>query len=110
MFDKYFIRVAFAVTLSNNREANRWSQEKLAEQAGISRSFIGKLESASANPSVETMLKLSKALGLNLERFGRNLQANYDNVCKVLTGCAAKNGANALHLYIKRNNDPLRKI
>ncbi len=107
---KYFLPVAFAVTLSHNRHAKRFSQENLAKQAGISRAQIGKLENASANPSVETMLKLSKALSLNLERFGSQLQANYDNVCTVLDGRFAETGANALHLYTKLNNDPLRKI
>lgn len=106
---KYFLPVAFAMTLSYNRKAKRLSQDDLAKQAGISRSHIWKLENASTNPSVETMLKLSKAFSLDLERFGGQLQSNYTNVCKVLEGCAAETGAKALHLYIKLNNNPLRK-
>lgn len=109
MLDKYFMRVAFAVTLRRQRLDRRMSQEALAKEAGVSRSYIAKLEKASANPSVEMMLKINQGLNLDLGKFGSDVQATYNNAVKLLSGCYDKSGADALHRFITLNTDPHRK-
>ncbi|MDF3831942.1 helix-turn-helix transcriptional regulator [Cupriavidus basilensis] len=46
------------------REAHCWSQEALAEHAGLNRSYIGEIERGSAIASIVTVEKLAGALGV----------------------------------------------
>ncbi len=46
------------------REAHAWSQEELAEHAGLNRSYIGEIERGSAIASIVTVEKLAWALGV----------------------------------------------
>ena len=43
------------------------TQEQLAEKASIHPKFVGKIERALNKPSVDTLLKISKALDIKLE-------------------------------------------
>jgi len=45
-----------------------WSQQKLAEKAGLSLAVITKIEQGVAKrPSIQTMVKLADALGISLD-------------------------------------------
>ena len=45
-----------------------WSQQKLAEKAGLSLAVINKIEQGVAKrPSIKTMMKLADALGISLD-------------------------------------------
>ena len=45
-----------------------WSQQKLAEKAGLSLAVITKIEQGIAKrPSIQTMVKLADALGISLD-------------------------------------------
>lgn len=57
------------MTLKTSRSNKLMSQELLAENIKMSRSYIVKLERASATPSVSTMLRLSKGLGMGLAAY-----------------------------------------
>ncbi|MEN6459966.1 MAG: helix-turn-helix transcriptional regulator [Syntrophomonas sp.] len=49
------------------RSALGWSQFRLAEKAGISQSVISDIESGRRNnPSIKTLWKIAKALGVSL--------------------------------------------
>lgn len=48
------------------REARHWSQEQLAEQAGLNRSYIGEIERGSVIASVVTVEKLARALDVTI--------------------------------------------
>jgi len=49
------------------RTALGWSQFRLAEKAGVSQSAIGDIESGRRNnPSIKTLWRISKALGVSL--------------------------------------------
>jgi transcriptional regulator with XRE-family HTH domain len=43
-----------------------FSQEKLAEKAGLSTVFISRIERGVESPSVDNLVKISKALGVRL--------------------------------------------
>lgn len=57
----------FAKRLRRLREHAGWTQEKLAERAGLSRNYIGLLELSRREPSLSTLLSLSKALTVSLD-------------------------------------------
>ena len=49
-----------------------WSQERLAEQAGLHPTYIGQLERGEKNATIESISKVSTALGVSLSRLFEN--------------------------------------
>lgn len=56
----------FGTIVRSSRTARGLSQESLAEIANLDRNYVGKVERGEAIPSIETMEKLSDALGEKL--------------------------------------------
>jgi transcriptional regulator with XRE-family HTH domain len=54
----------FGAAVRERREARGWSQEQLAEHAGLNRSYVGEIERGSAIASIVTLDKLARALGV----------------------------------------------
>lgn len=48
------------------RKRSDISQEKLAEKAGIHRTYMGKIERGESNPPLHTVSKIAKALKISL--------------------------------------------
>jgi transcriptional regulator with XRE-family HTH domain len=48
------------------RTANGWSQERLAEEAEMDRSYIAGIEVGTRNPSVKALEKLASALSVRI--------------------------------------------
>lgn len=63
-------------TLRGERKSQNLSHEKLAELSGISRQAIGKIEAGERMPTIYTVHKLSKALGLSLVDFVKKMDAD----------------------------------
>ena len=54
--------------LSKIRKQKGWSQEKLAQEAGISYNTLIKIErSGIINPKIETVIKLARALQISID-------------------------------------------
>jgi transcriptional regulator with XRE-family HTH domain len=53
------------------RVARELSQEMLAVDAGIDRTYVSRLERGLVNPSVAVLEKLARALSSNIEEFSR---------------------------------------
>ena len=49
------------------RETHGLTQEKLAEKAGISLDYLGKIEVRINKPGIKTILKLANALGIDIK-------------------------------------------
>jgi len=49
------------------REQKGWTQETLAERAGLSWGYIARLEIGRHDPSLSTLIKLAKALKVTME-------------------------------------------
>ena len=60
--------MAFGLTVRRLRENKGLSQEKLAELAGIHRTYIGDVERGTRNIAVVNMTRIAKALGTSLSR------------------------------------------
>ena len=58
------LREAFAANLRRLRHAKGISQEDLAHQAGINRSYMSKLEKGASYPGLEIIAKLSTVLNV----------------------------------------------
>jgi len=54
----------FGAAVRELREARAWSQEQLAEHAGLNRSYVGEIERGGAIASIVTVDKLAGALGV----------------------------------------------
>ncbi len=48
------------------REDKGWTQEVLADHAGLDRSYIAGIEAGLRNPSVKALAKVAKGLGLSI--------------------------------------------
>lgn len=48
------------------RESSDYSQDTFAHEVGLGRSYYGRLERGQINPSILTLLKISKALKVRL--------------------------------------------
>lgn len=58
--------------LRSLREQKKWTQQELADAAGVTRSAIARLESAEHSPRLETLHAVARVLGYDLDvRFKR---------------------------------------
>ena len=60
--------MAFGRTVRRLRENRGLSQEKLAELAGLHRTYIGDVERGTRNIALVNMNRIAKALGTSLSR------------------------------------------
>jgi len=59
---------SFGKALKTERLKRSLSQEALAELAGLSRNYVSSIERGKVSPSLTTLEKLSKALGLSASK------------------------------------------
>ena len=55
------------------RKKRRWSQERLAEKADLSTVFISRVERGKESPSVDSLVKIARALGVRARELVREL-------------------------------------
>jgi transcriptional regulator with XRE-family HTH domain len=60
------LALAIGARVKQERQARRWTLDRLAEAAGVSRRMVVNVEQGAANPSVGTLLRISDALGVGL--------------------------------------------
>lgn len=58
--------VLFGKSLRRFRTERDWSQEKLAEQAGVTLNYVGNLERGEQGPSLHVLVRLARALEVDL--------------------------------------------
>ena len=64
---KFAFSIEFADCLVKRRKELGWSQDKLAEESGINRVTIAKLETYQRVAGIETVLKLLHTLGMKIQ-------------------------------------------
>jgi transcriptional regulator with XRE-family HTH domain len=69
------VRQAFGETLVKLRREADLSQEQLAFEAGVDRRYMSGLERGLHSPSLETILKLLRALKVSFSTFAREYEA-----------------------------------
>jgi len=66
------ILIKFGNKVRKERDKLELSQEELAAKAGVHRTYIGMIERAEKNITLENIEKVAKALGLKLSDFFRD--------------------------------------
>lgn len=59
------LKCAISLNIKKYRTAKKISQEKLALMANLDRSYMSEIERCIANPSIETIYRISVALEVN---------------------------------------------
>lgn len=67
------IRDKFGKQVRNLRRERGWSQEDLADNSSVHRTYIGAIERGEQNVSIDSIIKLAKALGVSLEQLFKGL-------------------------------------
>lgn len=57
---------AIGMRVKHERTSRRWTLDRLASAAGVSRRMVVNVEQGDANPSVATLVRISDALGIGL--------------------------------------------
>jgi transcriptional regulator with XRE-family HTH domain len=65
----------FGLAVRQLREARGWSQEELAAEAHLNRSYVGEIERGQVAPSLVTVHKLALALAVNPPQLLAHAQA-----------------------------------
>ena len=73
---KFVFSIEFADCLVRRRKELGWTQDKLAEESGINRVTIAKLETYQRMASIETMLKLLHTLGMKVQFIESEIKEN----------------------------------
>ena len=71
---------AFATVLRRLRTAQGLSQERLAERAGIHRTYVSQLERRLKSPTLNTIAKLADSFDLTLMEFITQVQIEIDGL------------------------------
>jgi transcriptional regulator with XRE-family HTH domain len=65
MATRHPVLSALGQNIRKRREKLNFSQEKLAEKAGLDQTYISGIECGYRNPGIKNVAKLAKALGLS---------------------------------------------
>ena len=66
--DSQELRTVFAANLRNLRQTRGISQERLAELAGLHRTYISSVERGARNISIDNIARLAKALDVSPDK------------------------------------------
>jgi transcriptional regulator with XRE-family HTH domain len=59
-------RILLANNMRRYRAERKWSQERLADEAGLHRTYIGAVERQEQNPSLDSIAKIAEALDVEV--------------------------------------------
>jgi transcriptional regulator with XRE-family HTH domain len=68
------VLLALGERIRELREKKRWSQEEFADLCGLHRTAIGFLERAERNPRLDTLMTISKGLGITVSELLEGLE------------------------------------
>lgn len=75
-----YLNINIASNLRRLRQAKGWSLDTVAEQTGVSKSLLGKIERGEGNPAIGTLGRIASGLRVELGELIRNPE---DSVCPV---------------------------
>lgn len=69
--------IAFGQRIKELRLERNWSQEFLAEKAGMHRNYIGMIERGERNPSLSNIERLAQAFGISLSALFQHVEGHH---------------------------------
>ena len=63
------------IVLRQLRQARGWSQEELAERAGLHRNFVGLVERGGTQDAIDSLFSIADALGVTASDLLRQVEA-----------------------------------
>src|SRR4051794_9352309 len=66
MPDQLQVVKALAIRIRDLRAKKGWSQERLAEEAAIHRTYLGGIERGLRNPALRNLVKIARALDVSM--------------------------------------------
>jgi Helix-turn-helix. len=78
--NKKQLQKCFGESLRNLRIKKGMSQEKLAGECGLDRTFISLLERGLRQPTISTLFKISEVLEIKSSAFIKEIEKNYENI------------------------------
>lgn len=60
--------IALGEAIRAERKRLGWSQEELAEQAGLNRAYVTDLENGRRTPNLDTLVRVAKGLGMKTSK------------------------------------------
>ncbi|MBQ8907285.1 MAG: helix-turn-helix domain-containing protein [Clostridia bacterium] len=89
--------------IRNYRTARGWSQEKLAELSGCHHTYVGQLERGEKNATIESIERISTALGVPLSTLFEKLGAQENTPQSIPLACyeflLSKTAEEQEHIY-----------
>ena len=76
------VLIALGERIRELREGKHWSQEEFADLCGLHRTAIGFLERAERNPRLDTLLTISKGLGITVSELLDGLERRSQTVSR----------------------------
>jgi transcriptional regulator with XRE-family HTH domain len=67
--------VAYGLAIRELRSQRGLSQERLAQLAGLDRTYVSGIERGERNPSLTNLLKLADALGVNMSELAQRAES-----------------------------------
>ncbi len=74
MAKRHPVLTAFGLSVRKQREAHGLTQEALAEKADLDQTYISGIERGIRNPSVLSIAKIAKAMGISLSQLTNGLR------------------------------------
>jgi transcriptional regulator with XRE-family HTH domain len=74
MVKRHPVLTAFGLNVRKQREAHGLIQELLAEKADLDQTYISGVERGIRNPSILSIAKIAKALGLSLSQLTNGIR------------------------------------
>jgi transcriptional regulator with XRE-family HTH domain len=69
------VLAALGRNVRRQRDAQRFTQERLAEKSGLDPTYISDIERGLRNPGIKNVARLAKALGLSTSELCRGVDA-----------------------------------
>lgn len=77
MREKEITDIIFGKVLRNLRKASNKTQEELALDAGLERTYISMLELGQRTPTIKTLIQLSRALKMPVSELIKQFEVTY---------------------------------
>ncbi|PHS23064.1 MAG: transcriptional regulator [Robiginitomaculum sp.] len=74
------INVSIGIAISTLRHNAHLSQEELADKAGVHRTYISQIERAKKSPTINVLIRISKALNTSASKILEHIEKENDNI------------------------------